>query len=119
MENAFGQYDRARGAVQEHIETLNGMVVSAKADAGLNKDLLQDMTQALTMLKSVENDSRQHLENINTKLVAAFDTFGNSLKNQVASVMKQTDQHTTTAMQQLLGVVQEMGNALSRVRARA
>ncbi len=116
VEHALAQYELARASIDAQLGALGELIDNAKQEAGLNKTLLADMQNTVDGLRGVQQASNRHLELVNEKLAAAFESFGDSLKVQVAGVMRQTDQHTSTAMQHLLGVVQELGGALSRLK---
>jgi len=116
VERALAQYEQARASIDAQLDALGELIGNAKQEAGLNRTLLVDMQSTVDGLRGVQQASNRHLELVNEKLAAAFEAFGDSLKVQVAGVMRQTDQHTSTAMQHLLGVVQELGGALSRLK---
>lgn len=113
---AFDRYVDARVGIDAQIESLGGLIEGARREAGVNAQLVTGMQETVDGLRRAQQSSVHHLEQVNDRLVTAFDAFGSSMKGQVASVMKQTDQHTSTAMQHLLGVVQELGLTLSRAR---
>ena len=113
---AFDRYVDARVGIDAQIESLGGLIDGARREAGVNAQMVAGMQETVDGLRRAQQSSVHHLEQVNDRLVTAFDAFGSSMKGQVASVMKQTDQHTSTAMQHLLGVVQELGLTLSRAR---
>jgi hypothetical protein len=116
VDRAFERYESARAGIDAQVASLAQLVDNARREAGLNRELLDDMQTAVRSLRGAQEESSRHLDAVNDKLVAAFETFGQSMKTQVAGVMRQTDQHTSTAMQHLLGMVQELGVALSRAK---
>jgi hypothetical protein len=111
----FDQYENTRKAVENHVNTLAGLIENAKREAGLTKQMLGDMERIVEQLRVAEAQSQHYLENVNATLTKAFTDFGTQLAYQVANTIKQTDAHLGNGTKCLGGVVQELAVALSKM----
>jgi phage-related protein len=67
-------------------------------------------------MRESEAEARSHLGQVNEALVKAFSDFGNSLVSQVKSTIAETDRHLAQGTGHLNGVVQELANAVQRMK---
>jgi hypothetical protein len=116
VRQGFEQYDLTRKTVDTNVAALTALIENAKKEAGLTKQMLGDMERIVGQLKVAESQSLQYLEGVNKTLAKAFEDFGNSLNSQIKTTVSATDQHLSKGVQQLNGVVQEIGSALSRLK---
>jgi hypothetical protein len=56
------------------------------------------------------------LDQVNAALVKAFTDFGSALVTQVKSTIAETDRHLSQGTGHLNGVVQELANAVQRMK---
>lgn len=115
VRQGFDQYDNIRKTVDSHVNTLTALIENAKGEAGLTKQMLGDIERIVEQLRAVEAQSKQYLEQVNVALVTAFTDFGTQMRNQVASTIAQTDTHLGRGVLNLKAVVQEFGDAISRI----
>lgn len=116
IQRGFEQYDSTRKTVDAQVGALMGLIEAAKKEAGVSQQLVASIkASAETMLKS-EADSRNHLDKVNAALVKAFADFGNQLVNAVKSTISETDKHLGQGTGHLIGVVQELANAVQRMK---
>jgi len=92
------------------------LIETAKRDAGVNKQLVDDMERVVGGLKGVEEQTVTYLNQVNTVLQRAFNDFGNAMTNQIAETIGQTDTHLGQSVQYLNGVLQELGSQLARLK---
>ena len=78
--------------------------------------MIADIQKVIDTLKNTERESIEYLESVNKVLTSSFEAFGNSMKNEVARSITQTDQHLTGGVELLTGVIQELGAELQRMR---
>ena len=116
VRQGFEQYDLTRKTVDTNVAALTGLIENAKKEAGLTKQMLADMERIVAQLKVAETQSLQYLEGVNKTLVKAFEDFGTSLNTQLKTTIAETDRHLGGGVQQLVGVVQEIGVAMSRLK---
>ena len=116
VRQGFEQYDNTRKTVDTGVAALTTLIENAKKEAGLSKELLGDMERIVTQLKTAETQSLQYLEGVNKTLSTAFEQFGTQLTEQVRKAVGETDRQLGGGVQQLTGVVQELGSALSRMK---
>ena len=86
------------------------------SEAGLAREMLVDMQRIVDQLKEAERQSLHYLEGVNNTLRAAFENFGTQLTEQVRKAVGETDRQLGGGVQQLTGVVQELGSALARLK---
>src|SRR6266702_2096112 len=109
---AFQQYDRTRETVQEYVGILKGLVESAGKEAGLTQSMLADLERIVQTLREAERQAAEYLNGVNQTLAESFEQFGNAMTNQLRQTIGETDRHLGHGVQQLTGVVQELGIAL-------
>jgi hypothetical protein len=116
VRQGFEQYDNTRKTVETHVTALTSLIETARKEAGLSKAMLTDLERVVEQLRLAENQSQQYLEGVNTTLLTAFESFGTQLTGQIKKTIGETDRHLSGGVQQLNGVVQEIGVALSRLK---
>ncbi|OUL72167.1 anti-phage ZorAB system protein ZorA [Paraburkholderia hospita] len=116
---AFQQYDRTRENVQEYVGILKGLIESAGKEAGLTKSMLTDLEGIVQTLREAERQATEYLNGVNQTLAESFEQFGNAMTNQLRQSIGETDRHLGHGVQQLTGVVQELGIALQRMKRAA
>lgn len=116
VRQGFEQYENTRRTVDAGVATLTALIENAKKEAGLSREMLTDMERIVEQLRKAETQSLQYLEGVNNTLSTAFETFGRQLTEQVRSAVGETDRQLGGGVQQLTGVVQELGSALSRLK---
>ncbi|WP_051377460.1 anti-phage ZorAB system protein ZorA [Paraburkholderia dilworthii] len=116
---AFQQYDRTRETVQEYVGILKGLVESAGKEAGLTQSMLTDLEGIVQTLREAERQATEYLNGVNQTLAESFEQFGNAMTNQLRQTIGETDRHLGHGVQQLTGVVQELGIALQRMKRAA
>ncbi|CAB3690808.1 anti-phage ZorAB system protein ZorA [Paraburkholderia rhynchosiae] len=116
---AFQQYDRTRETVQEYVGILKGLVESAGKEVGLTQSMLTDLEGIVQTLREAERQAAEYLNGVNQTLAESFEQFGNAMTNQLRQTIGETDRHLGHGVQQLTGVVQELGIALQRMKRAA
>jgi hypothetical protein len=116
VQRGFEQYDSTRRTVDTQVAALMGLIESAKKEAGVSQELVASMQTSAEAMRRSEQESRAHLEQVNQALVKAFSDFGTSLVSQVKSTIAETDRHLAQGTGHLNGVVQELANAVQRMK---
>lgn len=116
VKQGFDQYETTRRTVDSNVSVLTSLVENAKKEAGLSRQMLTDLERIVGQLKTAETQSLQYLEGVNKTLTTAFQNFGAQLTEQVRKAVGETDRQLGGGVQQLTGVVQELGSALSRLK---
>lgn len=119
VQRGFEQYDSTRRTVDAQVAALTGLIESAKKEAGISQELVASMRTSADALRQAGDESRAHLDQVNAALVKAFTDFGNSLVSQVKSTIAETDRHLAQGTGHLNGVVQELANAVQRMKKAA
>ncbi|MFZ1341927.1 hypothetical protein [Thiothrix eikelboomii] len=112
----FRQYQDIKAATEKQVESLQALVESVPKELGLKQQMIADIQKVIDTLKNTERESIEYLESVNKVLTSSFEAFGNSMKNEVARSITQTDQHLTGGVELLTGVIQELGAELQRMR---
>lgn len=116
VQKGFEQYDSTRRTVDNQVAALMGLIESAKKEAGVSQELVANLKASAESLRESESTSRAHLEQVNAALVKAFADFGNAMVGQVKSTIAETDRHLSQGTGHLNGVVQELANAVHRMK---
>lgn len=116
VQRGFEQYDSTRKTVDAQVATLTGLIESAKREAGVSQELVASIKTSAEAMRKAEAESRAHLDQVNAALVKAFSDFGNQLANAVKSAVAETDRHLSQGTGHLNGVVQELANAVQRMK---
>lgn len=118
LTNGLAQYDKIRIETVNHVESLHKLLDAARQETGIKKELINDIQRVTDTLRNTENQSIEYLEKVNEVLVQSFQDFGNAMKHQVTQSITQTDTHLSSGVNQLTGVIQELGAQLQKMRSR-
>lgn len=116
VQRGFEQYDSTRRTVDTQVAALMGLIESVKREAGVSQELVDSIKSSAETMRQSEAEARSHLDQVNAALVKAFSDFGNSLVSQVKSTIAETDRHLAQGTGHLNGVVQELANAVQRMK---
>lgn len=116
VQRGFEQYDSTRKTVDTQVAALTGLIESVKREAGISQDLVNNIKTSAEAMRQSETEAREHLDQVNAALVTAFSDFGNALVSQVKSTIAETDRHLAQGTGHLNGVVQELANAVQRMK---
>lgn len=116
VQRGFEQYDSTRRTVDTQVAALMGLIESVKKEAGVSQQLVESIKTSAEAMRRSEEEARAHLDQVNQALVKAFSDFGTSLVSQVKSTIAETDRHLAQGTGHLNGVVQELANAVQRMK---
>ena len=116
VQRGFEQYDSTRKTVDAQVNSLMGLIESAKKESGVSNDLVANIRASADALRRAEADSREHLESVNAALVRAFTDFGAQLLTQVKATIRETDTHLAHGAGHLNAVVEELAKAAMRMK---
>jgi ABC-type transporter Mla subunit MlaD len=116
VRDGFERYDATRQVADTQVAALTVLAESVKKEAGLSRQIIDDLERIVDQLRSAEGQSLQYLEQVNSALVDAFDHFNNALTKQVKSSITDTDRHLGNGVNQLNGVVQQLAVAMARMQ---
>jgi hypothetical protein len=116
VQKGFEQYESTRRTVDAQVLALMGLIESAKKEAGVSKDMVANLKASAESMRAAEASSREHLDKVNQALIKAFTDFGNAMVSQVKSTIAETDKHLSQGTGHLNGVVQELANAVHRMK---
>ncbi|KVT83333.1 chemotaxis protein [Burkholderia ubonensis] len=116
VQRGFEQYDSTRKTVDTQVAALMGLIETVKREAGVSQELVSSIKASAEAMRKSEQEARLHLDQVNAALVKAFSDFGSSLVSQVKSTIAETDRHLAQGTGHLNGVVQELANAVQRMK---
>ena len=116
VQKGFDQYDSTRRTVDQQVAALMGLIESAKKEAGVSTELINNIKASAESLVKAETQSRQHLDAVNDALAAAFKKFGDELVQVLKKTITETDRHLSAGTGHLNGVVQEFASAVHRMK---
>lgn len=116
VQRGFEQYDSTRKTVDTQMAALMGLIESVKREAGISQALVSSIKTSAEAMRQSEAEAREHLGQVNAALVKAFSDFGSALVSQVKSTIAETDRHLAQGTGHLNGVVQELANAVQRMK---
>jgi len=116
VSDGFERYDASRRAADTQVTALTVLAEAVKKEAGLSRQIVEDLERIVIQLRSAEGQSLQYLEQVNSALVEAFDHFNSALTKQVKTSITDTDRHLGNGVNQLNGVVQQLAVAMARMQ---
>jgi len=116
VQKGFDQYDSTRRTVDQQVVALMGLIESAKKEAGISNELINNIKSSAESLSKAEIQSRQHLDAVNEALAVAFKKFGDELVQVLKKTITETDRHLSAGTGHLNGVVQEFASAVHRMK---
>ena len=116
VQKGFDQYDSTRRTVDQQVAALMGLIESAKKEAGVSNELINNIKASAESLLKAETQSRQHLDAVNDALAVAFKKFGDELVQVLKKTISETDRHLSDGTGHLNGVVQEFASAVHRMK---
>jgi len=116
VSDGFERYDASRRAADTQVTALTVLAEAVKKEAGLSRQIVEDLERIVIQLRSAEGQSLQYLEQMNSALVEAFDHFNSALTKQVKTSITDTDRHLGNGVNQLNGVVQQLAVAMARMQ---
>lgn len=116
VQRGFEQYDSTRRTVDAQVATLTELIEAARREAGVSRELIDNIKASVEALRRAESESREHLGQVNDALVKAFSDFGSALVSQVKNAIAETDRHLAQGTGHLNGVVQELATAVHHMR---
>jgi hypothetical protein len=116
VRDGFERYDGTRRAVETQVAALTALAESVRKEAGLSRQIVDDLERIVAQLRNAEGQSLQYLEQVNEALAGAFEHFNNALTKQVKSSITDTDRHLSSGVGHLNGVVQQLEIAMQRLQ---
>lgn len=116
VQKGFDQYDSTRRTVDQQVASLMGLIESAKKEAGVSNELINNIKASAESLLKAEAQSREHLDAVNDALAVAFKKFGDELVQVLKKTITETDRHLSAGTGHLNGVVQEFASAVHRMK---
>lgn len=116
VQRGFEQYDSTRKTVDLQVAALTGLIEAAKKEAGVSQELVSSIKASAEAMRSAEAQSREHLAGVNAALKKAFEDFGIQLVGRIKDAIAETDRHLAQGTGHLNGVVQELANAVQRMK---
>ncbi len=116
VQKGFDQYDSTRRTVDQQVAALMGLIDSAKKEAGVSNELINNIKASAESLLRAETQSRHHLDAVNDALAVAFKKFGDELVQVLKKTITETDRHLSAGTGHLNGVVQEFASAVHRMK---
>lgn len=118
LANGLTQYEKTRTETARHVESLQKLLDAVRQETGIKKELINDIQRVTDTLRETEDQSIQYLKQVNQVLIKSFQDFGSAMKNQVSQNITLTDTHLSSGVNQLTGVIQELGAQLQKMRSR-
>ena len=73
----------AQQTIQGMVSALQNLIEQTKREAGVSKQIVDDMNKVVVKLTEVEVQTQKYLGEVNTVLTATFDSFGNNVKSSL------------------------------------
>jgi uncharacterized coiled-coil protein SlyX len=116
VQRGFEQYDATRKTVDMQVAALTGLIESARREASVSDELVSNIKASADAMRAAEEQSRAHLAGVNEALTEAFKAFGTQLLSNISDAIAATDRHLAQGTGHLTGVVQELANAVRRMK---
>ena len=102
LSTAMATNQAAQAVIQGMIDALKAVVEQAKREAGVSKQIVDDMSKVGQQLSQAEKETQKYFDELNRLLNTAFSTFGDALRRELvkSNVAFQTELTTGTKLLQ-------------------
>lgn len=108
-------YKNSQNSVNLAIEALESLIQQAQAEAGMSREMLNDMQQMTTALNQVKVETQEYLTQVSDVLVASFDNFGSSVETSLNHSLGAFDNTLDQAVKRLATGVEGLGNVVEDI----
>lgn len=118
LHDVLADNQRARDSLSQMTNALQGVIEAAKRDAGLSKQLVDDLEQAAKQLSAVQLQAGAYFEGVNEALENAFSAFGDAVKRELGRSNAEFQSQLGTGTELLKSAFQELGIVVSQFQNR-
>lgn len=83
MSGVLADYQKTRDSLTQMTASLQGLVEAARREAGVSKQLVDDLQKAATQVSAVQQQAGAYLERVNVTLDKAFTSFGEAVSREL------------------------------------
>lgn len=112
LQDAVTGYTAARDAISQMVGSLETIVETAKQDAGVNRELVEQMQEAATTLRTAQSEAKQYLEVLNGVIQESFEDFGDAVKKSLDKARGNFDTSLSEATTMLKEVIEDLAEKL-------
>jgi DNA anti-recombination protein RmuC len=108
-------YKNSQSSVNLAIEALESLIKQAQSEAGMSREMLNDMQQMTKALNQVKVETQEYLTQVSDVLVASFDNFGSSVETSLNHSLGAFDNTLDQAVKRLATGVEGLGNVVEDI----
>lgn len=108
-------YKNSQQTMNFAINTLEELIQQAQSEAGMNRQMLDDMRQMTSALNQVKSELQSYLTQISDVLVISFDSFGSSVETSLNHALGAFDNTLDQAVKRLATGVEGLGNVVEDI----
>ena len=118
VQMAVTAYENTRTELMGTIDSLRLIVESAKREAGLSKELIDQLEVNVTRFNTVQRETEQYLENVTNVLTQSFTGFTENITRALKSTNAEFHQNLSQAVTILSNTIQELDGYLAQLPQR-
>ena len=115
VELAVASYDNTRSDLATMVESLHTIIESAKREAGLSKELVNDLESAAGRFSIVQRDTEAYLENVSGVLDETFAKFTGNMERSLDISHAEFHKNLAEAVGMLRGTIEGLDELLDRL----
>ena len=112
----FNRYEESRQANLGYVAELTNLIATAKREAGVSQQIVEDMERIIGSLGAAEKASTVYLDKVNDVLKQSFETFNGEMLAAVSKMNKENDDLTSSAIGALSSAVEVMVASTLKLR---
>lgn len=118
LHDVLADNQRARDSLSQMTTALQGVIEAARRDAGLSKQLVDDLEQAARQLSAVQLQAGAYFEGVNEALKTAFSAFGDAVKRELGKSNAVFQSELGTGTDLLKAAFTELAAVISQFQSR-
>lgn len=112
----FDGYQQSKRENEKYVLELTGLVEIARREAGVGKNIVDEMERVIATMRTAETSSTQYLDKINSVLKDSFETFNAEMLSSVEKMNKENVQILSSAASSLSSAVEVMVASVLKLR---
>ena len=118
VSGAMGQYRATSDTFASIVESLRGVIDSARKEASMTSEIVARLTSATDKLGVAQKDAETYLDGVSEVLAEVHQSFSENVEKTLKVGNAQFHKELATAVNYLKGAIQELGDTLDAVSVR-
>lgn len=115
LKTLLADYQQSRDALAKSIQAIEGLIQSARSEAGMTTQIINDMKAMTLSLEKVRGETQAYLGQVSLVLGKGFDDFSGSVERSLNKTLGIFDNTLERAVQHLRGGVEALGEVAEEI----